>query len=58
MALRERIGTWGDDAPACYIAAVAETRPDYSGDCLRILHADGKGAGNFPGQRFPLLFGL
>ena len=52
MALRERIGTWGDDAPACYIAAVAETRPDYSGDYLRILHADGKERETFPAKDF------
>jgi coenzyme F420-reducing hydrogenase alpha subunit len=52
MALRERIGTWGDDAPACYIAAVSETRPDYCGDYLRILHADGNGHETFPAKDF------
>jgi coenzyme F420-reducing hydrogenase alpha subunit len=51
-ALRERIGTWGDDAPACYIAAVGETRPDYSGDNLRILHADGRERETFPAKDF------
>ena len=52
MALRERIGTWGDDAPACYIAAVSETRPDYCGDYLRIMHADGNGRETFPAKEF------
>ena len=52
MALRERIGTWGDDAPACYIAAVSETRPDYCGDYLRIMHADGNGRETFPAKDF------
>jgi F420-non-reducing hydrogenase large subunit len=41
-ALRERIGTWGDDAPACYIAAVADTRPDYSGASIRVMCPDGE----------------
>ena len=41
MVLRERIGTWGDDAPACYIAAVADTRPNYTGDKIRVTGADG-----------------
>jgi len=40
VALKERIGTWGDDAPACYIAAVADTRPDYTGDAIRVLCPD------------------
>ena len=41
MVLRERIGTWGDDAPACYIAAVADTRPNYTGDKIRVTGVDG-----------------
>lgn len=41
LALRERIGTWGDDEPACYIAAVSDCRPNYYGDILRVLRADG-----------------
>lgn len=41
FALRERIGTWGDDAPACYITAVAETCPDYTGEKIRVMGCDG-----------------
>ena len=41
LALRERIGTWGDDEPACYIAAVSDRCPNYYGDVLRVLRADG-----------------
>jgi F420-non-reducing hydrogenase large subunit len=52
LALRDRIGTWGDDAPARYIAAVGETRPDYSGDYLRIMPADGNGRETFPAKDF------
>jgi coenzyme F420-reducing hydrogenase alpha subunit len=40
VVLRERIGTWGDDVPACYIAAVADTQPDYTGDAIRVLCPD------------------
>lgn len=40
-ALEQRIGSWGDDSPACYISAVADTRPDYTGDALRVMDSDG-----------------
>ena len=39
--LRDRIGTWGDDEPACYLAAVADRRPNFHGDILRVMCADG-----------------
>jgi F420-non-reducing hydrogenase large subunit len=41
LALRERIGTWGDDETASYLAAVADCRPSYYGDVLRVLRDDG-----------------
>lgn len=41
VALTERIGTWGDDQPACYIAAVGDTLPDYCGDKIRLMSTDG-----------------
>jgi F420-non-reducing hydrogenase large subunit len=42
VALKERIGTWGDDAPTCYIAAVADTWPDYTGTSIRVMCPDGE----------------
>ncbi len=33
LALSARLGTWGDDAPACYIASVGERCPNYEGRC-------------------------
>jgi F420-non-reducing hydrogenase large subunit len=42
LALHDRIGTWGDDAPAWYLAAVAPSRPNYDGDQLRLLDPAGK----------------
>jgi F420-non-reducing hydrogenase large subunit len=52
LALRDRIGTWGDDEPACYLAAVSDTRPNYYGDVLRVLSADGTLDGVFPASAF------
>jgi F420-non-reducing hydrogenase large subunit len=51
-ALRERIGTWGDDQPACYIAAVGDTRPDYCGDRIRLMGTDGTVRDEFPASDF------
>ena len=41
VAMGERMGTWGDDAPACYIAAVDDCQPNYYGDVLRVMCPDG-----------------
>ena len=41
IALIDRIGTWGDDEPACYIAAVAAERPDYAGSLIRVMSPEG-----------------
>jgi F420-non-reducing hydrogenase large subunit len=52
LALRERIGTWGDDAPACYIAAIADTRPDYTGADICLMCPDGAVGAAFPPHAF------
>jgi len=52
LALRERIGTWGDDAPACYIAAVGDSCPNYYGDVIRIMCGDGATGPAFPAREF------
>lgn len=41
LAMSDRLGTWGDDAPACYLAAVEDTCPNYVGTRLRIMCPDG-----------------
>lgn len=41
LALSARLGTWGDDAPACYLTAVSGTRPNYYGDFLRLMGCEG-----------------
>ncbi len=53
LALRERIGTWGDDAPACYISAVAGTRPNFYGDFIRMMGCEGGDVcATFPARDF------
>lgn len=52
LAMGERIGTWGDDAPACYIAAVADCCPNYYGDVLRVMCPDGAVRERFPARDF------
>ncbi len=41
LSMGERLGTWGDDQPACYMTAVGPEHPDYYGDVLRVLGCDG-----------------
>jgi F420-non-reducing hydrogenase large subunit len=52
LAMGERIGTWGDDAPACYIAAVADCRPNYYGDVIRVMCPEGVVRARFPARDF------
>ena len=52
LTMGERIGTWGDDAPACYIAAIADCRPNYYGDVIRVMCPDGVVRDNFPARDF------
>jgi F420-non-reducing hydrogenase large subunit len=40
LAMGERLGTWGDDAPACYITSVGPEYPNYYGDQIRVLGCD------------------
>ena len=41
LAMGVRIGTWGDDAPACYISAIGAEAPRYYGDKVRVLGCNG-----------------
>jgi F420-non-reducing hydrogenase large subunit len=52
LALRERIGTWGDDEPASYIAAVADRCPNYYGDIIHVMDRDGASCVGFPPHAF------
>lgn len=48
MALRERIGTWGDDQPAFYIASTGRTMPRFNSDEIRVLGPNGSERASFP----------
>jgi F420-non-reducing hydrogenase large subunit len=52
FALRDRIGTWGDDAPAYYIAATGDTRPNYDSDVIRVLSPEGVACDAFAARDF------
>jgi len=52
LAMGERIGTWGDDGPACYIAAIADQRPNYYGDVIRVMCPDGAVHDRFAARDF------
>jgi F420-non-reducing hydrogenase large subunit len=52
LELRERIGTWGDDEPAHYLAATDETFPHYNGDLIRVMGPDGSVRDCFPPSQF------
>lgn len=52
MAMRERIGTWGDDQPAYYIASTGRTRPELNSSTIRVLGPDGFERASFPPRLF------
>jgi F420-non-reducing hydrogenase large subunit len=52
LALRERIGTWGDDEPAYYIASTDDTFPNYDSGILRLMGPDGIINDCFPARAF------
>jgi F420-non-reducing hydrogenase large subunit len=41
VALHDHTGTWGDDAPAYYMAAVSASQPNFDGDAIRLLDMEG-----------------
>lgn len=51
-ALSERLGTWGDDAPAAYLTAIAGYRPSFYGTQLHVLLPDGSVCTNFEPREF------
>ncbi len=41
LAMGERLGTWGDDSPAHYIAAIGGRSDNYYSDVIRVMSPDG-----------------
>lgn len=52
IAMKERIGTWGDDQPAYYIASTGKTRLAFNSDVIRVLGPNGTERASFPPQLF------
>jgi F420-non-reducing hydrogenase large subunit len=52
LAMREDIGTWGDDAPSHYITAIADERPNYDDDLIRVMAPDGMPQATFRARDF------
>jgi F420-non-reducing hydrogenase large subunit len=52
LALRERIGTWGDDEPAYYIASTDDTFPNFDSGILRLMDPNGIVNDCFPARAF------
>lgn len=52
MAMKERIGTWGDDQPAYYIASTGRSRLELNSDVIRVLGPDGNERASFPPHLF------
>ena len=51
MQMRQRIGTWGDDAPAFYISSTSDHKPDLNNNLIRIQGPEGHIVQEFdPGQ--------
>jgi len=52
LSLRERIGTWGDDAPSCYIASTGEAFPNYNGNIIHVMSPDAIVHDSFTAHQF------
>jgi len=52
IRMRDRIGTWGDDEPAHYIASTSISKPGMDNDTIRIMEPDGNMVANFQPNEF------
>ena len=52
LALRARIGTWGDDEPAHYITSTGDAFPNYNGSVIRLMSPDGVIRETFTAHQF------
>jgi len=52
LKMKERIGTWGDDAPAHYITSTKAEYPDYDSDEIRLLAPKGVCCQTFTARHF------
>jgi len=52
LAMREQIGTWGDDAPSYYIAALGNRRHNFASEFIHVMGPDGVIRDSFRARNF------
>lgn len=52
MAMRDRIGTWGDDQPAYYITSTEREDPRYDSSIIRVMTPAGECCSEFSAAQF------
>jgi coenzyme F420-reducing hydrogenase alpha subunit len=52
LAMGERLGTWGDNTPSYYIAAIGDRQHDYYSDLIHVQNPDGVICDSFPARDF------
>jgi F420-non-reducing hydrogenase large subunit len=52
LGLGERLGTWGDDTPSYYIAALGGRSENYYSDVIRVMSPEGVICDSFPPRDF------
>jgi F420-non-reducing hydrogenase large subunit len=52
LVMVEHLGTWGDDSPAYYIAALGDSEHNYDSDVIRVMSPDGVMCDSFPPRDF------
>jgi F420-non-reducing hydrogenase large subunit len=50
--MKERIGTWGDDQPAYYIASTEREQPNFDSDIIRVMTPAGECCQEFSAAQF------
>ena len=52
LDMENRIGSWGDSAPAYYVSAAGKDRPDFASKTIYIMNPDGTDGGGFSASEF------
>ena len=52
LSQSEQLGTWGDDSPSYYIAALGDRSANYYSDVIRVMDPDGVVCDSFPTRDF------
>ena len=52
LDMENRIGSWGDSAPAYYVSAAGKDRPDFASKTIYIMNPDGTEGGGFSASEF------